>query len=227
MSKDKKPKSSEQPDAEAACRQAVLVELGIEPNTSSAEELWQQAESQGSSWALLMKAERAVKEKGEDSALKDPAVSQCLMLNQPPPSLKIKYLYQKTPPVWHDQAVLVIDDDPDIVDVLKEALDGLPFRFLCAYHPNTAKKILADNQDISLVFLDFQLPSTNGFQFYLGLKAQGRITADLQVVMVTGVAKPELVKQGIEIGLGRWFVKPFNTDEIRDFANSVLESKAS
>jgi DNA-binding response OmpR family regulator len=81
------------------------------------------------------------------------------------------------------RTVLVIDDDPDIRDLLRDALEARGFRVVCAPDGETglAKAVKAPPD---LVILDMMMPRVSGFVVLERLKHDHRLP--VPVIMLTG-----------------------------------------
>lgn len=106
--------------------------------------------------------------------------------------------------------LLAIDDDPDILRVLKANLGLHGFELLTAESLNGARKVLSIHKP-ALVLLDLMLPDGDGLDFCRELKAQQPL---LPVIMLT--AKDQVTDKvtGLEIGADDYMVKPFETTEL-------------
>jgi DNA-binding response OmpR family regulator len=109
-----------------------------------------------------------------------------------------------------DATLLAIDDDPDILKVLKANLGLYGFSLLTAESLAAAKTILAEQQP-DLVLLDLTLPDGDGLEFCYFLK---KLYPYLPVIMLTARDKVTDKVIGLEIGADDYMVKPFETSEL-------------
>jgi DNA-binding response OmpR family regulator len=109
-----------------------------------------------------------------------------------------------------DATLLAIDDDPDILKVLKANLGLYGFSLLTADSLAAARAILAYRQP-DLVLLDLTLPDGDGLEFCCTLKA---LYPYLPVIMLTARDKVTDKVIGLEIGADDYMVKPFETSEL-------------
>ncbi len=109
-----------------------------------------------------------------------------------------------------DATLLAIDDDPDILKVLKANLGLYGFSLLTADSLAAAREILAGRQP-DLVLLDLTLPDGDGLEFCCSLKA---LHPYLPVIMLTARDKVADKVVGLEIGADDYMVKPFETSEL-------------
>ncbi|HLL88708.1 MAG TPA: response regulator, partial [Tepidisphaeraceae bacterium] len=81
--------------------------------------------------------------------------------------------------------VLIVDDNPQNVELLQAFLESLPVRLVTATDGVEAlEKVESDNPD--LILLDIMMPRMSGFQVCKRLKGDAK-TKDIQVLMVTAL----------------------------------------
>ncbi len=104
-------------------------------------------------------------------------------------------------------AVLMIDDDPDMLDmnrsILKCVAKGASFRCETACSLEAGLKALADG-GIDVVLLDLGLPDSSGVETVSRLRAQA---PDVPVVVVTGMAEDETGVEALRRGAQEYLVK--------------------
>jgi DNA-binding response OmpR family regulator len=88
------------------------------------------------------------------------------------------------PPVWSGDAVLLIDDDPFISDILERILSHCGRRVWRAGDGREGAELFAAHRDeIALVMLDCGLPDINGVSLCRTLRHQA---ADLPIILTSG-----------------------------------------
>jgi len=109
--------------------------------------------------------------------------------------------------------VLIVDDDPDIVDVIALCLRDNKVLSEKAFNgPEALEKLKTTKVD--LVLLDINMPGMNGFDVIKHLKADPK-TAELPVIVLTGTWLSESDKKhGITLGVSKYLTKPFSADEL-------------
>ena len=129
---------------------------------------------------------------------------------------------QNTVEIWNGareaQSILVVEDNPDVLNMAREILTNLGYKPLEASDGNTALDILISNPETALLFTDLVLPGgMNGRE----LAAEARkIKPDLPILLTSGHAMEVLAKSG---GLGngmRLLPKPYR---MSDLAGSIRE----
>jgi DNA-binding response OmpR family regulator len=105
--------------------------------------------------------------------------------------------------------ILVVDDDPLVVELLQDYLGANELRVSTA--ANGAQMWQAfDRQAIDLVLLDVRLPGENGMR----LAAQLRERARVPIIFLTARAEEADRVMGLELGADDYIVKPFSTREL-------------
>lgn len=118
------------------------------------------------------------------------------------------------------QKILVVDDDKDIVRLVRAYLEQSGFSVDIAYDGGTAmQKIRAETPE--LVVLDLMLPDTDGWAITRTVRADPKLAA-LPIIMLT--ARTEDVDKivGLELGADDYIAKPFNPREVVARVRTVL-----
>ncbi len=109
-------------------------------------------------------------------------------------------------------SILVVDDEEDILDLLKFNLERAEHTVLRAADGNQgitlAKKHLPD-----LIVLDLMLPGQDGFAVFRELRADSR-TKQIPVLMLTAKAEVTGRIAGLKLGADDYVTKPFSPREL-------------
>lgn len=116
-------------------------------------------------------------------------------------------------------AIMVVDDDPAICDVLRDAFSEHVFDVHACYTGNSALATLAAQPDIALVLLDMMLPDINGLMVLQQIQRQH---PSLPVIMLTGLGSESDVVVGLEMGADDYIAKPFNPRVVIARVKAVL-----
>ena len=116
--------------------------------------------------------------------------------------------------------ILVIEDDPDIVELLRYNLERESFQVTSA---GTGAEGLAELQRErpDLLILDLMLPEISGFELCRRLRQDSNL-ADLPVIMLTARSEEADVIAGIELGADDYIKKPFSPRELVARVGAVL-----
>jgi two-component system, OmpR family, alkaline phosphatase synthesis response regulator PhoP len=110
------------------------------------------------------------------------------------------------------QAVLIVDDDKEIVRVLRSYLEQAQFTVHFAYDGLTALAILKRERPPMLV-LDLMLPDRDGLEITRMIRADSHL-AKTYVIMLTARVEDLDRIVGLEIGADDYVTKPFNPREV-------------
>lgn len=114
--------------------------------------------------------------------------------------------------------VMILDDDPDVRDVLKEIVDAYGFEPVVTTTAREAVSTMT-RQRVDLIILDISMPEISGDQFLEFIRKKG---AGTPVMVVSGHLDPE-VRQKLETGGVRQIVmKPFEVAQIVDAMEAAL-----
>ena len=108
--------------------------------------------------------------------------------------------------------ILLVDDDPDILDVLEIALSEENYEILKAGDGEEALRIIK-SKPLNLVLVDYAMPKMNGRQVCIEVK-KDVLLRYLPIIMVTGKGDIEDKVGGIEAGADDYIVKPFEPKEL-------------
>ncbi|AAS63486.1 hypothetical protein BZ17_2784 [Yersinia pseudotuberculosis IP 32953] len=116
-------------------------------------------------------------------------------------------------------AILVVDDDTAICEVLRDVLNEHVFDVLLCHSGNEALQITATQPSIALILLDMMLPDINGL---LVLQQVQKLRPSLPVVMLTGMGSESDMVVGLEMGADDYIAKPFNARVVVARVKAVL-----
>lgn len=132
--------------------------------------------------------------------------------NQPLPPNNESFLPQST--------VLIVDDNPQNVELLAAFLESLPVKLMTAGDGVEAlEKVEQYNPD--LILLDIMMPRMSGFQVCRKIKSDAK-TKDIQVLMVTALNELGDIEQASECGTDDFVSKPVNKFELLTRVKSLL-----
>ncbi|HNZ63499.1 MAG TPA: response regulator [Bacillota bacterium] len=105
--------------------------------------------------------------------------------------------------------ILVVDDEPNIVNILRSNLEREGYKVLAAYDGEEAIR-LASSRNPDLILLDCMLPGIDGFDVCK------RIRRDSTVPIIMITAKSEEIDKvlGLELGADDYITKPFSVREV-------------
>ncbi|MDE2933965.1 MAG: response regulator [Chloroflexota bacterium] len=116
--------------------------------------------------------------------------------------------------------VLAVDDEPEALRYLRDALVKSGYEPLLTGDPQEALQIL-EEQRPGLVLLDLMLPGTDGIEL---MREMGR-TADVPVIFVSAYGQDHLVAKAFDMGAADYVVKPFSPTELAARIRAVLRRR--
>ncbi|MGA9142014.1 MAG: response regulator [Methanocella sp.] len=120
--------------------------------------------------------------------------------------------------------IMVVDDEPDVVDLVKLVLESDGFSVVTAYSGKEALEKI-DNEMPDLVLLDIMMPQMDGWEVYSRIKANPR-TKDIPVAMLT--AKSQSIDKMIGLHVVKvddYITKPFGRSELLERVKRILKEK--
>lgn len=109
--------------------------------------------------------------------------------------------------------VLIVDDDPEIRDLLSVNLMASGHEVCHAHDGPTALALLAEHRP-DVILLDVMMPTMDGFEVLEHLKAPGSELASIPIVMITGRTAPEDRFRGGVEGALVYVTKPFDPEVV-------------
>jgi len=117
--------------------------------------------------------------------------------------------------------ILVIDDDPDLVKLIRTyfRFESFTVRTASMRHEIMAAFREAPMPDV--VLLDVELPDANGFDILARMR-QHAVLKSVPVIMITAEATREAVRKGLQAGADGYITKPFEPDCVVIAVREVL-----
>ena len=119
--------------------------------------------------------------------------------------------------------IMVVDDNPDNVDLLTQYLTGLGYDVLPAYDGEEAL-LIAKREPVDLILLDVMMPRISGFEVCRQLKSSYQ-TNFVPIVLVTVRDDTQSKLEGFAAGADDYITKPFDIEELSARVKSLLRIK--
>jgi CheY-like chemotaxis protein len=119
--------------------------------------------------------------------------------------------------------ILIVDDEPNIVTLIKLSLSGLDTNIICAYDGlEGLQKVYEEKPNI--IILDLMMPKMSGYDVYEKLKGSGT-TRDIPVIVLT--AKSDISKKinNMLVNKDMFMTKPFDPIELETNIKLLLSTK--
>ena len=117
--------------------------------------------------------------------------------------------------------ILIVDDDPDIIRLIKAYLSEKVYKVLEASDGESAMR-MATTKSPDLMVLDVNMPGLSGLEVCRNLRADKK-THDIPIIILS--ARKEDIDRviGLEFGADDYVTKPFNIQELVLRINNVLK----
>jgi DNA-binding response OmpR family regulator len=114
--------------------------------------------------------------------------------------------------------ILVVDDDPDILRLVRDKLDRVGFEVLTSTSGQEALGLIQRRGLPHLAIVDLMMPGMDGFEFCQTVQGY----SDLPVIMLTAIDEEETVIRGIQYFAEDYVTKPFSPRELVARVERVL-----
>jgi two-component system, chemotaxis family, chemotaxis protein CheY len=101
--------------------------------------------------------------------------------------------------------ILVVDDDADVLEVMRIVLEGAGYEVLAATDGEEALALLRGDAKPGLIFLDLMMPRMNGMQFIARAQEEGLLNAIPVIAISGGSSRREGV---LALGAAEYLSKP-------------------
>lgn len=119
------------------------------------------------------------------------------------------------------QTILVVDDEPDIREVVREILEDEDYSVVTAESADVARRV-HDEQALDLVLLDIWMPGTDGIS--LLKEWANRNGPDAPIIMISGHGNVETAVEAIRYGAYDFLEKPLSTAKLLVTVERALQS---
>ena len=120
--------------------------------------------------------------------------------------------------------VLIIEDEPDIAEVLRYSLEKAGFNTRAVLTGEEGLNASLDRTNPpSLILLDLLLPGMNGLEICRRLRNEPA-THRTPIVIITAKALPADINTSLELGANDFIVKPFSVREVIGQVRSLLQN---
>ncbi|HEX8550746.1 MAG TPA: response regulator [Abditibacteriaceae bacterium] len=116
--------------------------------------------------------------------------------------------------------ILVVDDEPNVVSVLRIMLEHAGYKVSTAGNGVQALESVAASRP-DLILLDQMMPQMDGTQVLRNLKGRDE-TKDIPVVILSAKDEPADLMKGWESGTDLYLVKPIVGAELTDYIDCIL-----
>ncbi len=119
--------------------------------------------------------------------------------------------------------ILVIDDDPALQKLVKTLLVRADMEVTAAMNATEAAQALRQRPLPDIILLDLMLPDISGIEFLRQMR-QKQVFDDLPVVILSAMADPESIREGLKTGADRYLTKPYLANNLITTLHEVLRT---
>jgi len=110
--------------------------------------------------------------------------------------------------------VLVAEDELDIRSLARLLLELAGHHVLEAADGDSALALLSAERQVDVVLLDLRLPGRDGWEVMSELRANGRLSNGLRVVVFSAQMEPKDYERAEKEGASGYLTKPFSEDDL-------------
>ncbi len=125
-------------------------------------------------------------------------------------------------PIDGDETVLVVDDDPDVLNAIVNALSRNGYRVLAAADGREALKLLEDLEGpLHLIITDLVMPKLGGCDL---VEIVRDIYPGIKIIYISGYTDKSVVEPELQSAPGEFLPKPFSSETIVKKVREVLDN---
>jgi len=114
----------------------------------------------------------------------------------------------------YSSKVLIVDDEPDIVEEVIEQLEDEGINCLSANSAKTALEMVMADPEINVVVTDIRMPGMDGLEMARQIKSTAMADRDIFVIVVTGHAGMKEAIEALQLGAEDFLTKPLSPDHL-------------
>jgi len=118
--------------------------------------------------------------------------------------------------------ILLVDDEPDIVEFLKYNLEMEKFKVIESYNGEEALNLLTEKPD--LIILDIMMPGMNGYEVCKRIRENNQFK-DIPIVFLTALSQENDEIRGLEAGGSDFIKKPISPPKLIARVRANLRNK--
>ena len=118
------------------------------------------------------------------------------------------------------KTILVVDDEPDIIDLISKTLGPEGYEIIAAHDGEQALE-LAEKNPPDLIILDLVMPKVDGYTTALKLRAMDK-TRFTPIIVLTVKKETRNIVDAYETKINDYITKPFNIDDLKNRVRRAL-----
>lgn len=121
--------------------------------------------------------------------------------------------------------ILVVDDDEGVQKLVGTLLQRSNMESIQAMSASEAAQILRQQPHPDLMLLDIMLPEISGIDFLKQMRSKS-VFDKLPVIILSALADPKTIRQGLDAGADRYLTKPYLVNNLVKTIHEVLRSRS-
>ena len=118
-----------------------------------------------------------------------------------------------------NETIMIIEDEEDILDLMEYTLTKEGYDVITCVDTTNVRDIL-DEDDVSLILMDRNLPSIEGTKFIKSIRELGY---NEPVIYVSAKDSGDNILEGFEAGGDDYITKPFNIEELKARVKALIK----
>jgi DNA-binding response OmpR family regulator len=118
--------------------------------------------------------------------------------------------------------VMVVDDEPDIVKIVKIAMELANYETVEAYSGEECVEKMEKGANPALILLDIMMPGISGYETCAKIRANEKFKG-VKIVMLTAKGQKGDAEEGLKVGADDYIIKPFDPYELIEQVKEILE----
>ncbi|MEN8303411.1 MAG: response regulator transcription factor [Campylobacterota bacterium] len=117
------------------------------------------------------------------------------------------------------QTILIVEDEEDILDLMEYTLSKEGYDIITCVDTSNVRDML-DEEDVSLILMDRNLPSVEGSRYIASLRQEGY---NQPVIYVSAKDSSDEILEGFDSGGDDYITKPFNLNELKARVKALIK----
>ncbi len=118
-----------------------------------------------------------------------------------------------------NRKILIIDDESELLDVLKDVLEEEKYQVFCASSGSNGI-LLNEQENPDLVLLDLRMPEMDGIETLRNIR---KSDDKVRIVILTGYGCPDTIRDAADLNVSEYLSKPFENEDLVSVISKALE----
>ncbi len=118
--------------------------------------------------------------------------------------------------------VLIVDDEPDIVEIVSLFVESFGYEFVSANSGNDGFAKFQEDPGINVIISDVMMANGSGVDLITKIRGSG---SQVPVIFLTAYASKEYTLEGLRMGVFELIDKPFEADNIKKVLDSAMRAR--